>query len=71
MKKLISWTSAITIVLAISLFSIWCGASVANLLKDAMHVDGRWCLALTPVVLIVSFAVTMFFIQGLKQFGKE
>jgi len=68
MKNIISWASALTIVAAITLTALGCGAYVASCVSRWLGVTGLWCLTLIPVVLVVSLAVAMFFLAGLRKF---
>lgn len=73
MKKLInivSWVSFLIIVSAIALFAVWAGAMVAGMIREALNVTGWWCLALSPVVLVVAWAVADFLFLGMKKMGE-
>ncbi len=71
MKNLVSWLSFGTIVLAVVLASIYCGACAANYLHDVFNVSGFWCFALVPVVVIVALAVELFIMLGLTKFSRQ
>lgn len=73
MKKLInivSWVSLLTLVSAISLLAVCAGSMVAGWIGNALGVTGWWCFALSPVVLVVAWAVTAFFTLGMKKLGE-
>lgn len=73
MKKFISilsWASALSITLTISLVSLYVGASVCNYLYDLLGLCGWQGLFLTPVLFIISSAMGVFFVLGLQRFGR-
>ena len=67
--NIVSWVSFLTLVSAIALVSLWAGAMAAGWIGNALGVTGWWCFALSPVVLVIGWAVTAFFTLGLKKFG--
>lgn len=73
MKKVVnflSWCSFICITLVTGVFCVFCGAEVANYLKDTFHVEGAWCLLLIIPLVISALIVEAFILLGLKKFGR-
>lgn len=73
MKKFISilsWASALSITLTISIVSLYVGASVCNYLHDLLGLCGWQGLLLIPVMFIVAVAMGAFFVLGLQRFGR-
>lgn len=73
MKKCVSILSIISlfiIVAVVGCFSIYVGACAANYLKDALCVEGCWCLALVPVLFVVAVGTELFIMLGMKRFAE-
>lgn len=69
MKKFFSWASFCVIIAAIGSVSMYVGALAANFFVETFGLKDFWCLLGAIPLLIVSTAITMFFILGLQKFG--
>lgn len=74
MKKIINiaeCASVLCIAMTMALTAIWAGANVCNYLADTLGIAGQWTvLCLLPVMLVVTFGVTGFFLMGVRRLGQ-
>lgn len=74
MKKIINiaeCTSVLCIAMVVALSALWAGANVCNYLADTLGIAGCWkVFCLLPVMLIVAFGVTVFFLIGVRRLGQ-
>lgn len=65
--NLIQWISFLVTMLTVVLGSMYVGAIVCGWLREALNLTGFWILLLVPVMVGVSFAILIFFMQGTKK----
>ena len=63
----IQWISFAVTMLTVVLGSVYVGAMVCHWLCDTLNLTGLWILLLVPVMVGVSLALLMFFMQGTKK----